>query len=368
MKEKITSYQFLAIMFLVPYGTANLFFLIPEVKNDIWIALIFYAIISIFVQMIYITLFNKYPNDSIVTYLPKIFGKYIGFILSVIYIWYFIYIASRGLRDLIELTTSFGLIRMSVYIISSVFMITIVYGVYKGIENIGSMAQIAFIIVIFTSFVIFILLWITQNVIYYDNILPIMKENFISMILKSWKLSMFPYGEFIAMAMFYPFLMEKSKLKKTVISASIIEGIMLALNNALFIIAMGYEFAKSTNYPLLESLRLVRIGDFLNRLDVIFILVLIIGGFLKISVLIYAAVLGIEQIFNIKKWGLLCSILGVVVLITSRIMARDNAEHMRIGLGYVMLYIHLPAVLVIPLAAVIVYYLKKLIFCRRIEK
>ena len=85
MKEKITSSQFLAIMFLVPYGTASLFFLTPEAKRDIWIAMLFYSLVSIIIQMIYISLFNKYPGDSIVTYLLKIYEKYIGFILSIIY-------------------------------------------------------------------------------------------------------------------------------------------------------------------------------------------------------------------------------------------------------------------------------------------
>ena len=83
MKEKITSYQFLAVMFLIPYGSASLFFVKPQTKNDVWIGLhcFFYALVSIIVQIIYISLFNKYPKDSIVTYLPEIYGKYIGFIL-----------------------------------------------------------------------------------------------------------------------------------------------------------------------------------------------------------------------------------------------------------------------------------------------
>lgn len=125
MKEKLTSYQFLAIMFLVSYGTASLFFLIPDAKNDVWIALLFYALVSIIVQMIYISLFNKYPKDSIVTYLPKIYGKYIGFILSIIYIWFFAYDAARDLRDFTELTSSFSFIRMPTYITASVFIIVI---------------------------------------------------------------------------------------------------------------------------------------------------------------------------------------------------------------------------------------------------
>ncbi|AGK97614.1 GerAB/ArcD/ProY family transporter [Clostridium pasteurianum] len=362
MKEKITSYQFLAIMFLVPYGTASLFFVTPDTKNDIWIAMLFYSLVSIIIQMIYISLFNKYPEDSIVTYLPKIYGKYIGFILSIAYISFFAYDAARDLRDFIELPTSFALIRTPMYIIAAVFMIVITYSVYKGIENIGNMAQLGFIIMIFSIILVFILLSITdEGVFKFYNLLPILHGGFIPLVSKGWKLSMFPYGEFITMIMLYPFLMQKSKLKKTVIFTSILEGIFLALNNILFIVTLGYEFAVSSNYPLLQTLRLVHIGDFLNRLDIIFIVILMLGGFFKISVLMYVSALGISQVFKLKNWGLLCIILGTLIFITSLIIARNNPEHINIGWNFALPYIFLPIVFIIPLISLIIYYLKKLI-------
>ncbi|AGK95167.1 GerAB/ArcD/ProY family transporter [Clostridium pasteurianum] len=361
MKEKITSYEFLAIMFLLGYGTASLFFLTPDTKNDIWIAMLFYALVSIIIQMIYINLFNKYPEDSIVTYLPKVYGKYIGFILSVIYIWFFAYDAARDLRDFTELTTSFALIRMPMYITASVFMIVITYSVYKGIENIGNMAQIGFIIIVFSSILIFILLFMTKGAFKFYNVYPILHMGFIKVISKGWKLSTFPYGEFITMTMLYPFLMQKNKLKKTVIFTSILEGVFLAINNILFIVTLGYEFASSNDYPLLETLRLVHIGDFLNRLDIIFIVVLMLGGFFKISVLMYVSALGISQVFKVKNWGLLCTILGVLVLITSLIIARNNSEHINTGWNFVLPYVNLPIGIIIPGITLIVYYLKRLI-------
>ncbi|AGK95836.1 GerAB/ArcD/ProY family transporter [Clostridium pasteurianum] len=361
MKEKLTSYQILAIMFLVPYGTASLFFLAPDTKNDIWVALLFYSIVFIIMQMVYISLFNKYPEDSIVTYLPKIYGKYIGFILGIIYMWFFAYDAARDLRDFTELTTSFALIRTPAYIISSIFIVIITYSVYKGIENIGNMVQIGFIVVIFFSILAFILLSISKGALKFYNIYPILHMNFIKLISKGWKLSMFPYGEFITMTMLYPFLMQKSKLNKTVIFVSILEGIFIALNHILFIVTLGYEFASSTAYPLLEAVRLIHIGDFLNRLDIIFIVVLMLGGFFKISILMYASALGISQVFKIKNWGLLCTILGVLILITSFIIADTYPEHMYIGWNIALTYIFPPIVIGIPLISLIIYYFKKMI-------
>lgn len=360
MKEKITAHQFFIIMFLLPYGSAVLFYLSPETKTDIWIGILAYGIIFVIIQMIYISLFNKYPNDSIVMYLPKIYGKFIGYILSVIYIWYFSYVAYRVLRDFMELTTSFNFIRMPMYVVAVVFMIVVVYSVYKGIENIGNMVQLALIIIIGSSVMLWILLIITGNIIHGYNILPILHDGLVPVMSKGWKLIMLPYSEFVAMTMLYPFVMEKTKVRKTVIFAVLTEAVMLALNNILFILALGYEFASSNNYPLLETLRLVHIGDFLNRLDIIFIVILMLGGFFKISIFMYCSVLGAVQLFNIKSWGLLCIVFGTLICASSITMSMINTypKHLSTGLN------HIPLSIIIPLLSLIVYYLKKLISSR----
>lgn len=355
MKEKITSYQFFSLMVLLPYGTAVLFYLAPETKTDTWIAILAYSIISILIQMIYISLFNKYPNDSIVTYLPKIYGKYIGYGLSVSYICYFSYIAYRNLRDFVELISAFNLVRTPLPIIGLIFLTVITYSVYKGIENIGSMAQLGLIAIIVSIVLLWILLIITPHSLYFGNILPILKNGFFSVIFKGHKLIDLPYSEFIVMTMLYPFVMEKTKIRKTIVFATLTEGVILAINNILFLLALGYNFAASNNYPLLETLRLVHIGDFLNRLDMIFIMILMLGIFFKISIFMYCSALGTVQLFNIKSWGLVCIIIGLIIWVYSIIMIMSQSYPEFIA----MKTNHIPMSIVIPALSLIIYYIKK---------
>lgn len=51
-------------------------FIMLFTKKAVWIALILYSLLSLIEQSIYLYLFNKYPEDSIVTYLPKIYWIY----------------------------------------------------------------------------------------------------------------------------------------------------------------------------------------------------------------------------------------------------------------------------------------------------
>jgi len=115
---------------MVPYGTAALFLLTPEAKQDAWISMLIYIIPGIILQLIYVKLWEKYPKDTIVTYMPKIFGKVIGYTLSIIFIVYFAYEAARGTRDIIEIILIAVMPRMSMYIIGIVLMSTVIYGTF----------------------------------------------------------------------------------------------------------------------------------------------------------------------------------------------------------------------------------------------
>lgn len=361
MKEKITTYQLLSMMILLPYATAVLFFIAPETKRAVWVALLFYAIISIIIQSVYLSMYYKYPEDSIVTYLPKVYGKYIGFVLALVYILYFFYIASRNLRDFTELLALTAVPNVSILVIGAVFMITITYGVYKGIENISSMMQFALIIFIILKFTIIMLLALSDNVLDYARILPIFTEGPVTTILSGWRLIAFPYGEYIVFTMFYPLVLQKSKLRKTVYFATIIEAIMLIINNVMFIFALGYDFASIANFPLLRTYRLIHIGDFLNRLEILFLLIMVWNGFFKIVIFMYCGVLGVTQMFKVKKWGLLCIIASAGVLVSSVLIAKNYPEHIKLGLDTVVKYIHLPIQIFIPVLTLIIYYIKKFV-------
>lgn len=358
MKEKITTYQLFSMMFLLPYATAVLFYLAPQTKKAVWIALIFYSLLSLIEQSIYLYLFNKYPEDSIVTYLPKIYGRYIGFILGAAYIIYFLYSASRNLRDFIEIIAVFALPNESIVFTCVFLMITITYSVYRGIENIGSMSQISLVVLIIVKIILIMLLTASRGVFHYDRIFPIFEKNFLETMLQGRMLIAFPFGEFIVFTMLYPFVLQKSKIRKTVYFATIFEAVILAVNNIVFLFALGYNFATKVNYPLVETYRLIHIGEFLNRLEIFLLLVMVINGFFKISIFMYCGALGVSQIFKIKNWGGLCVVCGIIVSISSLLIARNYPQHVKLGLDVVIKYIHLPIQIGIPIITFAVFLIK----------
>lgn len=357
MEKKISPYQLFAAMFLLPYGSAALFYLAADAKQDAWIALLLYIIPGMLLQLIYLTLFKYYPEDSLVTCLPKIFGKLAGSILSFLYILYFAYIAARVLRDFTGLVITSTSPAASLYFIAAILMAAVSYAVLTGIKTICRATEIIFPIFIMGLVASYILLFTTKNILVFNRLLPIMENGPIE-IVKSWRLMFFPFSETIAFTMVYNLVREPEKIRKITLGAIITEGVVLSTIAIMYITSLGVAYASSTYFPLLESLRLIKVGGFLDRLDILIIVTLVIGGFIKITFFTYFSILGTAQLFKIKNQNYLIVPFALVILIFSNKIAKSYPLHINIGFEFTPKYIQLPLHVIIPIIAVIIAWLK----------
>lgn len=358
MERKISPYQLLSTMFILPYGSAVLFLLVPDAKQDSWFSILAYIPLAILLQSIYIKLFEYYKEDSLVTYLPKIFGRFLGSILSIIYILYFTYLSARVLRDFSGLISISSMPQTSTLFIASLIIITVIYGVITGFETIARAAEILFPLMIIGLFLAILLLFITKNIIIWGRLQPVFENGIIYPIIKGWSLITFPFGETVAFTMLYKNLNEPKKIYKAAFLSITTLGIVLSIINAMFTTSLGVGYSSITFFPLLESLRLIRVGGFLDRLDILIIVTMVVAGFMKISIFMYTAVLGISEFFNIKSRNTTAVILGIIILISSELIAKSFPQHVQIGLDFTVKYIHLPLIIFVPITALVIAYFK----------
>lgn len=358
LKEKISPYELFGVVFLVPFGSALLFYLTPEAKQYGWIVILIYILPALMLQHLYLTLYKHYPEDSIVTYLPKIFGKVIGTILSIIYVLYFLYIAARVLRDFSSLINISTMTQTPILLITIFLTITVTYGVSRGFENICRVISTFFPGMMIFLAVVMLLFYRTPNVVHYQNIFPILGEDIFKSVLRGWRLITFPYGETIVFSMIYSNINESRKIRKSIFAAVIAEGIILALITILYIVGLGINFSQRDIFPLLNTLRMIRISGFLDRLDVLIIIVLVIGGFTKISFFMYAAIAGTAELLNIKSKNSLAWPFGIVTMVASMLIAKNFMQHLKIGFEFTPKYIHLPLQIGVPILALIVHYMR----------
>ncbi|MHC1683839.1 MAG: GerAB/ArcD/ProY family transporter [Clostridiaceae bacterium] len=365
MKEKISALQLLTIVILAPFGSAILFFINPDAKQDAWISMLIYIIPGIILQIIYTSLWKKYPEDTLVTYMPKIFGKVIGYPLSIIYIVFFAYEASRIIRDFAELILISMMPREHIILVSIVLTIVVAFTLYLGMETLCRIGLIFFWLWIFFFTIEWFFLYRTPDALHPSNIRPILENGVVPIIKNSWKLITYPYGETILSVMFLPYVVERSKVRKAVIMAVIVEGILLSLNTILFISVLGIKYASTSLFPLLQTLRIMGIGETFDRVDIVIMLIITSIGFLKVSYFSYASMIGIAQLLKIKETRKLAIPFSIIILITSLLIARNYPQHIYIGQVLTLTYVHLPLAVIIPIITLLVYYIKRYVTKRK---
>lgn len=361
MKTKISASQLFCSIVLAPYGSALLYLITPNAKQDAWIAMLIYVLPAVILQVIYTSLWSKYPDDTIVTYMPKVFGKVIGTTLSIIYTIFFAYEAARVLRDLTSLITITTMPKVSFTLTALLLTLVVAYGIYAGIENLCRAAQFILPMLVLLFILEWVFLFTTPNALKFYNLKPVLEKGIISVIKEGWKLITFPYGETILLTMLYPSVVEISRVRKTTVLAVIFLGILLTLSSIMFLSVLGVDFASTSLFPLLQTIRIMHIGESFDRVDIFLTLIMVVGGFIKISLFTYGAMLGTSQLTKLKDTKPLAIPFSILIFGTSLVIAKNYPQHIYIGQVLTLTYVHLPLAVFIPIIALLLLWIKELI-------
>ncbi|WP_342430820.1 GerAB/ArcD/ProY family transporter [Neobacillus sp. FSL H8-0543] len=355
---KINAYQLFVLVVLFEMGSAILVGLGMNAKQDAWIGILMGMAGGVLLFLVYYRLFRFYPDLPLTGYAQKILGKWMGRVLSFIYIIYFIYCAARVLRDFGELLTATIYTETPLFIINSLMILTIIYGVQKGFEVIARTGEIFFIIVYLLA-IAGILLITFSGLVHLEYLRPVLENGWKPIIkLVLGQTLTFPFGEMLVFTMFLPLINEPRKVKRVCLFGIILSGINIAFTSAINVATLGGELFSRSPYPLLATISKIELADFIERLDVTFMLYLVIGCFFKITLYYYAAVAGATDIFGIKDHRKIGFPIGLMILFASITIAANYTEHIREGLEVVTIYLHWPLQIFIPCLLLVIAFFR----------
>ncbi|PKG24755.1 GerAB/ArcD/ProY family transporter [Niallia nealsonii] len=348
-KAKISVIQLFAMMFLFELGTMLVINFGINAKKDSWLAILLGMCLGIALFFIYYALFLQYPNLPLTGYVRKIFGRYIGWIIGLIYVLFFLYESARGLRDFGELLLSSTMTETPLLAINILMILTISYVIYLGIEVLGRTAEVLIVILIFFGFTGNSFVYLSGN-IHLHNLQPFLENGWKPILTTVLPLTTFnPFGEAIVFTMLLPYLNRAKSVKRVWLSAILSSGLILSYTAGLNITTLGVEQVERSTFPLLSTIGKVNLFNFIQRLDAIVVFTFLITMFFKISIWFYCAVIGITDLFKIKNHQQIVLPLSIIVLFLSEVIASSFLEHIEEGLKFVQYPIHLPLMVIIPL-------------------
>lgn len=330
-KAKISPGQLTALIFLFEMGTALVVSLGLKAGKDAWISTLLGLAGGLVLFGLYCSLYRRYPSLLLTGYVRKILGKWIGWPVGLLYVIFFMYGAARDLRDAADLLISSVLDQTPMIAVSAMMILTIGYVLYKGIEVLARTAQI-FLVVLILLGVLSNFLLIVSGVIDIKHLLPVLEKGWKPIIKTAITQSFeFPFSEMICFTMLLPYLNQQKKGIRMGFATLLAGGLVLSFSTAINIAVLGVDIAGRETFPLLEAISLVNIREFIQRMDVLVVMTLIIGAFFKVSVFYYVAVIGAADLCRGMDYRKLVYPVGLIIILLSIIIAQNFAEHIEEG-------------------------------------
>lgn len=335
-KAKISPGQLFALIVLFDMGTSILRVLAMSAENDAWLTILLGALGGLAIFWIYASLYSQYPELPLTGYIRKIMGRRMGGALCLMYVLFFIHGAARDLREGGDLMTSSVLDATPVIAINVVMIASIGYVLSKGIEVLARTGQIFLSILIILGIISSFLL-VFAGIIDLKRLLPVLGNGWGPVVATTLKQTIqFPHEEVVCFTMVLPYLNRKKTGIRAGIAAVLLSSCLLSYTTAINIAVLGADIAARSTFPLLNTISLINIGEFIQRLDVIVVLTLITGDFFKVAIFYYAAVMSIADLFGIEDYRKLVHPTGIIILLVSTMLSGNFAE--QIEEGDILLY------------------------------
>ncbi|MWV43243.1 endospore germination permease [Paenibacillus sp. HJL G12] len=333
-KAKITSTQFAILMYMYILGTAAI--VQPHTiaiiaGSDEWMTMLLSTFIQLGFGWLYMKLSLKYPDQTVVEYSQQILGKFAGWVMGLLYLIFFLILDAYILRTVSGFLGSVILFRTPLDVISLVYMIPVIYGVFLGLGVIGRATEILFPIAILV-FVLSSIMLIPK--IEVGNLLPIFPNGVLPSVKGLYPIIGFPTMDVIVVLMLVRFIVDKKKTRKYFYIASVAAPFTLVLISLFTISVLGVEETIRAPYVVYDLAKEIRIERIFERVEAVVGIIWMSTTFVKITLCYYAITITTLQLFKLTSYKFVIVPFLFVVLPMSKWVI-DNPAELEYFLGYV---------------------------------
>ena len=353
---KISIYQLITLMTLFLLGSSIVLGLNLQAEENAWIINTVAGMTGILLFFFYAYLLKRNGWPEFHQLLELAFGKVLGRVVLLLYSLYFLYIATRVLKDFVYFITQTFFYNIDHWIISFVSVCLICYAATLGLEAVARTSEILFV---FTMLLIALIIFFSflSGVMMGENVRPIIDLEILD--LSNWvQYITFPYGEMVVFLMLFPFLNDHKKLMKQGWIGVLVSGVILISISEIIIAILGAKVASLYTYPLVKAIEMIELLGIIQHLELLTAFAFIIVGFVKVSIFFISGAKGVSYILPILQEKFIIVVLGFMIFLGSFIIAKDLPEHLYIGLELVPLYLHVPFQFILPLLILLLTWIK----------
>lgn len=298
-KEVISERQGIVLIILFIIGSSVLIGTGVQAKQDAWVAVSIAAVLSTVVFLMFARILSLYPGKDLFDIMQVVFGKYLGKLLSLPFIWFAFHLGTLVIRNFSEFTNITVFPDTPVVLMLFFFSILCIWGVKAGIEVMGRWSEF-FVIIVILLILLITALGITQMDI--ERIKPILSNGFVPVFKGVFGAFSFPFGEVVVFIMVFSNITKNSNYNKIFLMGLVIGGFLVIISVLRNLMILGVNDLESVYFPSNVSAGVIHIGELLQRMELIVTINFIVGVFVKVTICLLAVCKGITKFFNFEDY------------------------------------------------------------------
>lgn len=328
---KLGTTEAISIMLIVPF--AHLLVTLPKLLlqdqgSGSILNIIYITILALFSVFILTLLYKNFKGKDILDVSNYLLGKPFMYIIGLVYISYFIFVASLTLRNVAEnLKTIYFNNTPLPYII---FFLAICIG-FINKYNIKSIIKTNLIILVIVIIALFTLSIFSINDFVPERIYPILGDGISNTFLHGIN-NIFIFTNIAFLFFLMPLLRNTSKFNKISYISIIISGLFILTAITSLLLMFPLEISSNSNSPIYLQSRQIVLGKFIQRVDAFYVLVWIITILSYLSIIIAFINLIFKKIANIQNRSTI-SYCFVLILFGLSLIYKNTIEVRKVDLG-----------------------------------
>lgn len=354
---KVNNWQIYRFAFVYLYSQ-NVAFLLPRLFGMSnyygWIALLGGYTISGFFLLLTVKLGRLYPDKPFQEFGARIIGKWPHKAVLAFITLYTLALIGIDVENFIVFLHSMYMPDTPVWITIMLTVLCISLAGRSGLLTIVYMAEGIFLLQLFTTATT-VPPTISQG--NYDVLVSMITNHDWKQIIVHSSMTVAWFTEWIVMLFLVPTYSFNRRTMRYLFFAGFTVVLLVIMYWMICLINFGPYLSAQLRYPLLELIRYVRFGDFLDNLDPVLISVWSTTMFIRSSFLMYVCSNCVKEIFNINKRRMLTFMIGGTVAITALQYSRDPSSY-EMALRSYALYFNAIIINALPLLYLLVHRIR----------
>lgn len=354
---KISASQYmLSVACFLQASTLLTSFFIPITKQDSWFAVCLGFIFCLPLIWIYTRLIRRFPGLTLFQIHDKVYGPVIGTLVSVLYLGFFVTLATLNLRDVGNFLRITVLTETPNPVLLTSFIIVCAYAVRHGLKVVtrySSLFVLVALVILITSTIF------TIDLMKLENFQPMFDQPFSSYVHGTNILLTIPFGEIVVFLMITP---DVNKPKRG-LGKYLLGGLALGAATMLVVIFRDTAVLGNTMglfaLPSFETLRMVSVSQAISRIEILFAIALVVLLFLKVSFLYYVSAIGTSHLLRFKSFRPLVLTVGAFITTYALFIYTSSLEHATTARETAGI-LWLPYDVILPLLTLTVAYIRNL--------